>query len=120
MPDASSRAKLRNREYSRRRFQFHRTALTIGSDSGAASVLNACIESASLCFACTRTYDSGDMPSSFEQTTDDYDLLNMPPFLNRLFPSNKPHPSPDRMTLGQDLMIAGSSDRMSEIDHSPA
>jgi hypothetical protein len=51
------------------------------------------------------------MPSSFEQTTDDYDLLNMPPFLNRPFPSNKPRPSPDRMTLGQDLMIAGSNDR---------
>jgi hypothetical protein len=50
------------------------------------------------------------MPSSFEQTTDDYDLLNMPPFLNRPFPSNT-RASPDRMTLGQDLMIAGSNDR---------
>jgi len=34
------------------------------------------------------------MPSSFEQTTDDYDLLNTPPFLNRPLPSNKPRPPP--------------------------
>jgi hypothetical protein len=62
-------------------------------------------------FACARTYDSGDMPSSFEQTTDDYDLLNAT-FLEQAIASDQTTPaSPDRMTPRQDLMIAGSNDQ---------
>jgi hypothetical protein len=52
------------------------------------------------------------MPSSFEQTTDDYDLLNTPPCLEQAIAFEQTTPtSPDRMTPGQDLMIAGSSDQ---------
>jgi len=51
MPDASARAKLRKRKYSRRPLQLHRAALTIGSEGRVASVVNARIEPALLCFA---------------------------------------------------------------------
>jgi hypothetical protein len=51
------------------------------------------------------------MPSSFEQTTDDYDLLNAT-FLEQAIASDQTTPaSPDRMTPRQDLMIAGSNDQ---------
>jgi hypothetical protein len=49
------------------------------------------------------------MPSSFEQTTDDYDRLNMPLSWSSHF-SRIGRSSPDRRTPSHDLM--------SEIDHS--